>query len=355
MRRTVHRAVRVGPFVLAIAALGGCAAFDSAQSPDVIYSETSGEAIALQVPPDLTDVSDAQQFVLPGATGAPIARNTLLPSIEGVRFERGGEQSWLAFDLAPEALWPELLSFVAARGYAIDRTSPVSGTLATRWQPVDDAEDGVLGGLIGGPRDPRARIAFRLERDGTNGARLFARRQVAAGRLVEAGSVTDWPAASADPEATDTLLALLLVHLGLQRQQSEGVLDSLTAADVLDDAVVRTGAAGSQLVVHRGYLSAFEALGTALVDSGWRVDSRDDSVGRIAFAGAPGTAVQSSPDADADADGGALVLTVEPVHVAAVRVGVVDADGRRLAAARERQVLDTLAMRLLEVARSRSV
>jgi len=336
--------------VLLLVSLSGCAAFDSAQSPDVIYSDDSAAAIALQVPPDLTDVSDTEQFVLPGNAGGPIARNTLLPTIDGVRFERNAMQAWLAFEVAPETLWPQLLSFVTARGYAIDRTLPVAGTLATRWQSVNDGEDGVLGGLIGGPRDPRSRIAFRLERDGVAGARLFARRQVVAGRLVEAGDVPDWPAASADPEATDTLLAELLVHLGLTRQQSDAVLDAEAAADVLDDAVVRSGAAGSQLVVHRGYLSAFNALDAAVQDSGWSVRTRDDSVGRIAF-----TDEGDEGGDEVDAQERSLVLTVEPVHVAAVRVGVVDADGRRLEAARERRVLDTLASRLLEAAGNRPV
>ena len=127
--------------------------------------------------------------------------------------------------------------------------------------------------------------------------------------------------------------------------QGEGVLDADAAADVLDDAVVRTSAAGNQLVVHRGYSSAFEALEAALTDSGRLVRTRDDSVGRIAFS-----------DGGPDADGApSLVLTVEPVNVAAVRVGVVDTDGRRLDATRERAVLELLAERLLEAAGRRSV
>lgn len=317
---------------LLAASLGGCAAFDSDSSPDVVYSERSAEARQLQVPPDLTDISDAEQFVLPGTAGAPIARNTLLPDVEGVRFERAGERAWLAFDTAPEALWPQLLAFLSDEGYAVDRTRPVEGTLVTRWQPVPDAADGVLGGLIGGTRDPRSRVAFRLERGndaGAVGARLFARRQVAAGRAVDAGTVTDWPSTSTDPETTDALLARLLVHLGLDEQQSRGVLDASAAADVLGDAVVRTSAAGSQLVVHRGYLSAFEALDAALLDTGRRISTRDDSVGRIGFS--------------EDGGGDALVLTIRPVHVGAVRVGVLDTDGRRLDAARERALFDTLA------------
>jgi len=341
MRRTGSSAL----LVATLSVLGGCAAFDSDRSPDIVYSADSARAVALQVPPDLTDISDAEQFVLPGGTPGPITRNTLLPDVSGVRFERGQDRAWLAFDVAPEALWPELLSFVSARGYAIDRTSPVAGTLATRWQAVEDAQDGVLGALIGGPRDPRSRIAFRLERNGAAGARLFARRQIAAGRAVDAGTVGAWPATSADPEATDTLLAELLVHLGLERQQGEGVLDADAAADVLDDAVVRTSAAGNQLVVHRGYLSAFEALEAALTDSGRPVRTRDDSVGRIAF-------TDGGPEA---AGAPSLVLTVEPVNVAAVRVGVVDTDGRRLDATRERAVLEALAERLLEAAGRRSV
>ena len=92
--------------------LDGCGSLASKNSPDVIYSDNAVQARDLQVPPDLTDVSNAEQFVLPGTGNAAVARNTLLPQFDSLRFVREGGQHWLEFQQAPEDLWPQLLEFL---------------------------------------------------------------------------------------------------------------------------------------------------------------------------------------------------------------------------------------------------
>lgn len=310
------------------ALLGGCSAFDNPKSPDVLYSRKSADAKRLQVPPDLTGVGEGEQFVLPGTTPGPVNRNTLLPQFESVRYVREGAEAWLAFEQTPEDLWPRLIEWLDRRGYTVDETRPVDGTIATRWRPAAEVEQsGVLGKLIGGG-DSLARVGFRLERAGTGataGSRLFARSQVAKAKAVEAGTVSDWPASSSDPERTATLLADFLVYLGVDEQRSRGLIDAATAADVLDGVSVRTTSAGSQLVVHHGYASAFEMLSAALESTGRTIESSDGGLGRIGF-------VADQP----------LLLTVVPVHLSAVRVGVTDREGRRLDPTVERDLLDTL-------------
>lgn len=342
------------PAVACLTILGGCAALHNPASPDTAYSEDAAAAVKLQVPPDLTGVSDAEQFVLPGNAGGPVTRNTLLPQFESVRFVRDRGEAHLAFDAPPEDLWPRLLGFLAADGWEVDRTEPVAGILATRWRVASGAErPGALRSLIGGgAADARSRIAFRLER-AADGARLYARRQVASADAVAGGAADDWPTASSDPEATSALLARLLVFLGVDEQVSRGLIDTADASELLEAATVRTGGAGSTLVVHRGYRSAWEAVLTAMSSEGMNVTSTDDSVGRIAFVAADtGGADEAAPAPgdgadDAATDPRGLVLDLVPVHVSAVRVGVTDVEGRRLEAARERALLDALRAALL--------
>ena len=318
--------------------LAGCAAFDSDSSPDLVYSTDAAAARRLQVPPDLTAISDAEQFVLPGDAGGPVTRNTLLPEFDSVRFVRDAGEAHLAFEQAPEDLWPRLLEFLAEDGWEVDRTEPVAGVVATRWREPGGAErPGALGRLIGAGGDARARVAFRLER-GADGARLFARRQLADADAVEAGTAPDWPAASSDPETTSALLARLLVFLGVDEQRSRGLIDAADARELLEPATVRTGGAGSQLVVHRGYRSAWEALLGAIEAEGMTIESRDDSVGRVAFLESDAGA----GDAGEDVGGATLVASLVPVHVSAVRVELADPDGRRLETGRERALLDAL-------------
>lgn len=317
--------------------LGACSSLDSARSPDVVYSSNSAESRALQIPPDLTDVSDAEQFIVPGDAVGPITRNTLLPNIDGVRLERGAAGSWLVFQATPEDLWPQVIAFLTSNGYVVARTEPVAGIVSTRWAGAESG--GVLRNLIGG--ESRERVAFRLERTGA-GSRLFARRQLANAREVD--SAPAWPTESSDPEATGELLARLLVFLGVSEQESRGVISAAQAAEVLDPAVMRTTSAGSRVVVYRGYLTAFEDLVVALERGGSEISTRDDDVGRIAFAsGVADEAVSAVSAEGADsADAGELVLSVVPVHISAVTVGVTDAEGRRLPADDERAVLSSL-------------
>lgn len=310
----------------------GCSSLASPNSPDVLYDRNATEARQLQVPPDLTDISNTEQFVLPGAVGATVARNTLLPQFESVRFVRDGAQSWLAFDTTPEELWPQILAFVRSETYRIDKTEPVAGVIATQWRPASAiARDGLLNNLINKDEE-FSRVAFRLEREGI-GARLFARSQVASSEVVNAenSSSEQWPASSHDPEATSALLSRLMVFLGIEQQKAQGIMSDEQAQSLLDDAVLQTTAAGNQLVLHRGFQPSFREVLSALQSLDFVVSSRDDGVGRIEFT----------------ADSATRVIEITPIHVSAVRVAVTDETGRKLDAEQERLLLQALQQKLV--------
>jgi len=308
--------------------LGACGTFYQPTSPDVRYSDESSSARKLQVPPDLTDVSDGEQFVLPGSAGGTVTRNTLLPEFESVVFEREGDSSWLSFQQAPEELWPRLLAFLRTQRYRVEQTEPTAGTIVSQWRASSDVESGgILKGLIGGD-EAFSRVYFRLERagDATQGARLFARLQNGSKDQAEAGVAAPWPSRSNDPESTSALLSRLLVFLGVDEQKSQGLLDEAQASAVLDDAVLQSTAAGSQVLVNRGYAPTFKAVSNALQRLNRTISSSDDGVGRIEF-------VDASD---------ALVVSLVPIHVSAVRLSLSDGSGRRLELERERELLDAL-------------
>jgi outer membrane protein assembly factor BamC len=320
------------PLISCSLILTGCGGFRSASSPDVIYDNNADSARELQIPPDLTDISNSEQFILPGTTGGPVARNTLLPEFASVRFERSGQQSWLVFDQVPEDIWPSLLGFARKEKYRIDKTEPVSGTIVTQWRAVSAVEkSGLLKSLIGGD-EAYTRIAFRLERSST-GARLFARSQTASAVVATdpAASDASWPTSSHDPEATSAMLSRLLVFLGVDEQKSRGLITDAQAKSVINGVEVQTNASGSQLVVHRGFQPSFKAVLTALTALDYPVSSSDDGVGRIEFKDA-----QES-----------LVIEMVPLHISAVRVAVTDPAGARLPAEQEAKLLNALLNRLV--------
>jgi len=316
-----------------ITALTGCSALQSQNSPDVIYSTTAVEARALQVPPDLTDVSDAEQFVLPGTPGAAVTRNTLLPQFDNAVFVRDGGQSWLEFTQTPEDLWPLLLSFARAEGYRIDRTEPVAGLVVTQWGTSSaDGNTGLLGSLVAGG-EKVSRIAFRLERAGAE-SRLFARSQSASKAAIESQENTEdasWPASSHNPENTSALLQRFLVFLGVEEQKARGILSEAQARAALDNATVRSNASGSELIINRSYRSSFNQLLSVIQQlDGYTLTSSDDSLGRIE--------VQDATTS--------VVLELSPIHVSAVSVSLVSSEGARLPIAEEQQLLSLLARQL---------
>ncbi|MEE9321020.1 MAG: outer membrane protein assembly factor BamC [Granulosicoccus sp.] len=319
--------------------LSACGTFYQADSPDVVYSNNSTDARQLQVPPDLTDVSNGEQFVLPGETGAAVTRNTLLPEFESVRFVREGASSWLQFEQTPEALWPHLLAFVRQQKFRVEQTEPVAGTIKTEWRPVSAVQQsGLLKNLIGGEK-AYTRVSFRLEREG-DGARLFARSQAASEELVKAASDDEgWPVNSHNPEVTNELLSLFLVSLGLDEQKSKGLLDEARASAVLEDAEVQTTAAGSQLLINKGYQTAFQAMSQALGKLEHEIISSDERVGRIEFTDAEGGVANAVTD---PATASPLVATLVPVHVSAVRISLSDGTGRQLDPEREQALLNAL-------------
>ena len=242
--------------------LVGCGSLRSARSPDLSYGKDAAAAMELQVPPDLTDVSKTEQYVLPGTPDAPVTRNTLLPQFEALRFVRQGEQSWLEFDLTPDNVWQKVLTFIRKENYLIERTQPIAGSVVTQWRSASEAaKGGLLKNLIGGD-EAYTRIAFRIERNG-NGSRLFARAQKSADKAVtEANSV--WPTSSHNPENTSELLMRLLAYLGVDEQKAKGVLTNEQASAVLDDAVIQTTGSGTDLIYFQGFKPAFNAVLAAL-------------------------------------------------------------------------------------------
>jgi len=92
--------------VLGLLGLVSCGFNNPNSSPDVVYSDASGEAKALQIPPDLTNVSNAEQFILPGVEAGPLARNRLLPDFTGAQYVRQNNQNWLELNQSAESVWP---------------------------------------------------------------------------------------------------------------------------------------------------------------------------------------------------------------------------------------------------------
>jgi len=323
-----HRAMlRLGLISVLMLSLSACSALRSSNSPDIVYSSDSQSARALQVPPDLTDISDSEQFVLPGRNGGEVRRNTLLPQFDSTRFVRGSGENWLAIDAAPETVWPQLLAFLRSQKYQVEQTAPTSGVISTQWREASGNGDGnVLKNLLGAD-EQYSRLWFRLERDGSN-TRLFARSQATTESLAKnnSGGGT-WPSSSHDPEATSAVLVQLMTFIGVEEQKARGIISSAEAGSVLNNAFLQRTTAGSQLLINKGYEPSFDAVLSALETLNLIVEASSESFGRIQV-------IRDTADA--------VLLDLKPLHVSAVVIEVRNANGQRLEESDESGLLTAL-------------
>ena len=320
-RWLMRRSLLFFPFLILLLSASACSLGYRQKAPEVLYSDTASVASSLQIPPDLTDISDGEQFVLPGTEGEALTRNTLLPEFDSARFVRRGGQSWLEIDASAESLWPELLGFMRAHGLTVLRTEPFYGVIISEWSLTRNVEESLLDNLLDRSSDSYRRVAFRMER--VSGAskiiktRLFSRVQQADKSVALAAGANQvaWPASSHDPEQTSMLLQQFLVHLGIKEQRAQGLLGASQGQHLLHAATMESTLAGPRLVLHSGYQQSFRRLRGVLPELGVLLLSQDERIGEIQVA-------QSTL-----ADAPVLTLKLNPVHVSAVNVAVVDERG----------------------------
>ena len=312
---------------LVLSLLTACGISGSHRSPDVIYSKKAEESKQLQVPPDLTNINNGEQFILPGTEAGSLSRNRLLPSFSSARYIRQGEQNWLELQRAAEAVWPLVLDFVREQKIAVEKTQPTTGLILTQWRSDNEKNSGGLLKNLISSDELFSRYAFRLERNGA-GTRLFVRAMQATADQINEGAVGEWPASSHNPEAVSAVLMRLLVFMGADEQKANGILSGEQASVILDDAELQRTAAGSQLVVHKGFAPSFDDVRNAIDKLNYAVIQSDSSVGRI----------QVNDGTDEEP----VLITLTPVHISAVRVSVTRPGGSRLDQDRELALLRAL-------------
>lgn len=334
-----------------------CGFTNKQSSPEVVYSSSASEHRRLQVPPDLTDLSDGEQFVLPGNSAGALRRNTLLPSFQSVNFIRDGGSTWLEVSAQPEAIWPELLAFLRNEQLTVKRTEPINGLMQTEWTPIVSSGGLVaLKNLLSSSNDMHyQRVALRLER-GQDKSRIFLRVQRANRTIAESIGANElpWPGVSGgqslsisqsedkllqenNAELASEFLQRLLIHFGLSEQKSKGLLDEDGAAFILDPAVVTQTAGGTQLFMYTGFSHSFRHVLNALSSLGMDIKSHDKGIGVI-------DVVDLRKN-----DQPAYTLKLEPVHVSEVKVTVVDSVGAAVGPARSMELLESLRQFLINV------
>ena len=279
--------------------LAGCSVLDGEK---VDYRGTTKKATALDIPPDLTQLTrdtrytvvggavsaSGFQSALPGAEKAPVAP----VSVGDVRVERQGNQRWLVVNRPADRLWDPIREFWIDNGFTLAQDQSTLGIMETDWAEnrakiPNDIIRSTLGKLIDGMYSTPERDKFRtrLERDANGNTEIFiSHRGLQEIYVTEAKETTKWQPRAVDPELEAEFLRRLMVRLGATKEQASALVASAgtpssATAPAKTGANVRTVNGQSVVLIEEGFDRAWRRVGLALDRTGFTVEDRDRKQG----------------------------------------------------------------------------
>lgn len=259
---------------------------------------------SLEIPPDLTQPSRDERYVVPDVAGskgpatysayvnergearAEPAATQVLPQVEKMRIERAGTQRWLVVSGSPEKLWPVVKEFWQEVGLLVNVELPEAGVMETDWAEnraklPQDFIRSTLGKVFDdvystAERDKyRTRLEKGAEPDTTE--IYISHRGMIELYISEGKTETRWQPRPADPELEAEMLRRLMVRLGAQEARAK----TLIAADQPAERAKLSRAADGNgaLVLEEPFDRAWRRVGLALDRIGFTVEDRDRSQG----------------------------------------------------------------------------
>ncbi|CAG9165845.1 hypothetical protein LMG23992_00623 [Cupriavidus laharis] len=322
----VRRAALVVP-VLAAGVITGCSSINEAMQPDKIdyKSSASKRTPSLDIPPDLTKLEGDRRYSVPDQNGTSTLSNysqatktreaspteNVLPSAQGIRMERDGNQRWLVISngMRADQLWQSLRGFWQESGFLLVQDSPETGIMETDWAEnrakiPQDIIRNTIGKVFDGLYSTSERDKFRtrVERSQNGTLEVFISHRGAQEQLTGVDkSTTVWTPRPADPELEAEFLSRLAQRLGMQKEQADQMAKNPTPAGnsaAAGAAAAATGAAAAgdaSSVASKSYLSqvngapvlqlpepfdrAWRSVGLSLDRVNFTVEDRDRAQG----------------------------------------------------------------------------
>ncbi|MGB4064618.1 MAG: outer membrane protein assembly factor BamC [Azonexus sp.] len=284
--------------VLAIA-LAGCGVLPDSRK---IEYKSAGKAPTLEVPPDLSQITRDDRYLVPDVAGkgsatfsaysadrtpqAQAQNSVVLPQVDKVRVERSGNQRWLVVAAAPDKLWDTVKDFWQETGFIISVERPEAGVMETDWAENrakigDDIIRNTVGRLLDSLYSTGERDKFRtrFEPGTTPGTTdiFVSHRSMEEVYTSTAKDDTRWQPRAADPELEAEMLRRLMVRLGSEEKRAEASIASVKAEPRAKLAKSDDGA-GTLEVLER-FDRAWRRVGLALDRVGFTVEDRDRSRG----------------------------------------------------------------------------
>lgn len=280
--------VKFGLLALA-AALSAC----SVLQEDKIDYKSAKQGPSLEVPPDLTQLSRDNRYVIPGGTvsansyqvGQSVASMpTAATAVGDVRIERDGNARWLVVNRPADQLWGPVRDFWQANGFLLAIDQPNVGIMETDWAEnrakiPQDIIRSTLGKLVDSVYSTSERDKFRtrFERAPNGGTEIYiSHRGMKEVYSTAQKDQTVWEPRPEDPELEAEFLRRLMIALGTPKAQAQAAL--ATAPDK-PRARIEKVANHPVVVIDEAFDRAWRRVGLALDRTGFTVEDRDRSQG----------------------------------------------------------------------------
>lgn len=289
--RSLPPYARLGLIALAASLATGC----SVLQEDKIDYKSAKQISTLDVPPDLTQLSQDSRYRVPGsvvtASGYQDAQptqsssaGTAVNQLGDVRIERAGDQRWLVVDRPADKLWVPVKDFWQENGFQLQVDQEKLGILETDWaENRAKLPQDFIRRTIGkafenlystGERD---KYRTRLERNAQGGTEIFiSHRGMEEVYTSNSKDQTIWQPRPANPELESEFLRRLMLKLGASETQAQA---ALAQTPVQPGARVATVNNQPMVQLDDGFDRAWRRVGLSLDRTGFTVEDRDRAQG----------------------------------------------------------------------------
>jgi outer membrane protein assembly factor BamC len=283
--------------------LAGCSG-SILESKKIEY-KSAGKLPPLEVPPDLTQPTRDDRYVVPdvspkgtatysayagdrsGQTRTSTAQE-VLPQVDKMHIERSGNERWLVVPGTPESIWPGLKEFWQDLGFIVNVESPQTGVMETDWaENRAKLPQDIIRSTIGKVFDnlystaERDKFRTRIEKGVQPGTTeiYISHRGMYEVYTNEGKSETRWEPRPADPDLEAEMLRRLMVRLGVDETRAKTLM---AESDQKKDerAKLLAGKDGSSVLqLQESFERGWRRVGLVLDRIGFTVEDRDRSQG----------------------------------------------------------------------------
>ena len=287
------RALTTCALALLVAALTACSSVELGNEKVNYKTESKVKPVALDIPPDLTQLSRESRYALPGGTVSAASLEqqsrtatgiTAPAKMADVRVERSGNQRWLVVQRPADKVWPLVREFWIENGFTYTVEQANIGLLETEWAEnraklPQDFLRRTLGKIMDGMYSTGERDKYRtrvesLTPDTTEISITHRGMMEVYGDLTKTSIV--WQPRPSDPSLEAEFLRRLMIKLGSSAEQATQSVDAPQAPP----ATLVSVSDKQQVILYvESFDVAWRRVGVALDRTGFTVEDRDRNQG----------------------------------------------------------------------------